>query len=101
MFFYIEYKANKMITNIRENSMKIWQRIYWKILAAFGIVVVWLQAGTCLFLPYHDAEPQNNTIFAGLFRYKNNIWYLCKTNMGKCPPLLSGHGGSSGMTRKT
>ena len=53
--------------------MKIWQRIYCKILAAFGIVVVWLQAGTCLFLPYHDAEPQNNTIFAGLFRYKNKV----------------------------
>ena len=90
-----------MITNIRENSMKIWQRIYCKILAVFSIVVVGRQAGTCLFLPYHDAEPQNNTIFAGLFRYKNNIWYLCKTNLGKCPPLLSGHGGSSGMIHKT
>ena len=81
--------------------MKIWQRIYWKILAAFGIVVVWLQAGTWILFSYHDAEPQNNTIFADFFRYRNDVWYLCKTNLSKCPLLLSGHGGSSGMTRKT
>ena len=100
-FFTLNATSKRMNKNTRKTGRNIWQRIYWKILAVCCIVFVWRPANTGILLPYNDAEIQNNTIFADFFRYKNNIWYLCKTNLGKCPLLLSGHGGSSGMTRKT
>ncbi len=90
-----------MNKNIRKTGRNIWQWICWKIRAVFCIVFVWQPADTGILLPYNDAEIQSNTIFADFFRYRNDVWYLCKTNLGKCTLLLSGHGGSSGMIHKT
>lgn len=100
-FFTLNATAKRMNKNTRKTDRNIWHRICRKIRAVFNIVFVWLPADTGILLPYNDAEIQSNTIFAGLFRYRNDVWYLCKTNLGECPLLLSGHGGSSGMIRKT
>ena len=99
--FYIEYNGKKMNKNTRKTGRNIWHRICRKIRAVFNIVFVWRPADTGILLPYYDAEKQSNTTFADLFRYRNDVWYLCKTNLGKCPLLLFGHGGSSGMIHKT
>ena len=100
-FFYIEYNGKKMNINIRKTGRNIWHRICRKIRAVCCIVFVWRHTDTGILLSYNDAELQGNTIFAGFFRYKNDVWYSCKTNLGKCPLLLSGHGGNSGMIHKT
>ena len=90
-----------MNINTRKTGRNIWHRICRKIRAVFCIVFVWRPADTGILLPYYVAEPQSNTIFADIFRYRNDVWYLCKTNLSKCPLLLFGHGGSSGMIHKT
>ncbi len=101
VFFTLNTAAKRMNKNTRKTGRNIWQWICWKIRAVFNIVFVWLPADTGILLPYNDAELQGNTIFADFFRYRNDVWYLCKTNLGKCPLLLFGHGGSSGMIHKT
>ena len=52
------------------------------------------------FSSFHDIEKQN-LVSEHLFHLRHEVWYLCKMKVPKCPLLLSGHGGSSGMTRKT
>ena len=71
-----------MNKNTRKTGRNIWHRIYRKIRAVFCIVFVWRHADTGILLPYNDAEIQSNTIFADFFRYRNDVWYLCKTNLG-------------------
>ena len=99
--FYIEYNGKKMNKNTRKTGRNIRHRICRKIRAVCCIVFVWRHTDTGILPTYNNAELQSNIIFADLFRYRNDVWYLCKTNLGKCPLLLFWHGGSSGMTRKT
>ena len=90
-----------MKRKIKKELAQVFQCI-WRILGLpFSIVFIGeKRKETDSFCSFHDIEKQD-LISEHLFRLRHEVWYLCKMKVPKCPLLLSGHGGSSGMTRKT
>ncbi len=90
-----------MKSKIKKDLIQVFQWIWRSLGIPFSLVFIGeKRKETDSFCFVHDIEKQN-LVSEHLFHLRHEVWYLCKMKVPKCPLLLSGHGGSRGMTRKT
>ncbi len=104
LFFFVylqNEKFNIMKRKIKKELAQVFQWIWRSSGLPFSIVFIGeKRKETDSFCSFHDIEKQN-LISEHLFRLRHAVWYLCKIKVPKHSPLLSGHGGNSGMIPKT
>ena len=90
-----------MKRKFKKELVQVFQWIWRSLGIPFSLVFIGeKRKKTDSFCFFYDIEKQN-LVSEHLFHLRHEVWYLCKMKVPKCPPLLFGHGGSSGMIHKT